>query len=169
MWHPAQRSRLDVLAIVGPQDPKRGPTKREGLLQHRIEHRSEIAGRGVDDLQDLGGCGLLLQGLARLGDQPRIFHRDHRLGGEILQQSDLLVRERADFLAIGRDRAEHRIVFAKRHRDRATSFAQFEKRTERWISSAVSLVGGNVDKMSDAFSGGNASEPAKWHRPERCL
>ena len=57
----------------------------------------EVARRGVDDLQHLGGRGLVLQRLARLAEQARILHRDHRLGGEVLQQRDLLLRERADF------------------------------------------------------------------------
>ena len=48
----------------------------------------------------LGGRGLLLQGLARLVNQPRVLHRDDRLRREVLQQRDLLVGERPDFLAI---------------------------------------------------------------------
>ena len=72
------------------------------LLQHRVEHRRQIAGRGVDDLQHFGGRGLLFQRLALLGHQPRVLHRDHRLGGEVFQQSDLLVGEGADLLAIDR-------------------------------------------------------------------
>jgi len=43
---------------------------------------------------------LLLQRLARLGDQPCILHCDHRLGGEVLKKCNLLVGERADFLAV---------------------------------------------------------------------
>ena len=43
----------------------------------------------------LGGRGLLLQSLAGLGDEPRVFHCDDCLRGEILQQRDLLVGERA--------------------------------------------------------------------------
>src|SRR5215813_7188968 len=34
------------------------------LFQYRVEDWSEVAGRGVDDLQDLGGGGLPLQGFA---------------------------------------------------------------------------------------------------------
>jgi len=30
------------------------------LFEHRVEHRGEVAGRGIDDLQYLGGRGLLL-------------------------------------------------------------------------------------------------------------
>ena len=66
------------------------------LLQYCVEHRGEIAGRGVDDLQYLGGRGLLLQRLARLGQEPRILHGDHRLRREILQQRDLFLGKRSD-------------------------------------------------------------------------
>jgi hypothetical protein len=35
-------------------------------------------------LQYFGGCGLLLQRLACLGQEPRVFHCDNRLGGKVL-------------------------------------------------------------------------------------
>ena len=38
--------------------------------------------------------------LARLGDQPRVLHRDDRLRREVLQQRDLLVGERPHLLAV---------------------------------------------------------------------
>ena len=85
------------------------------LFQHRVEHRREIAGRGVDDLQYLGGRGLLLQRLARLGDQPRVLHRDDRLRGEVLQQRDLLVGKRPHLPAVDDDRAEQACVLAQRN------------------------------------------------------
>jgi len=37
------------------------------LIEHRVEHGREIAGRGIDDLQYLGGRGLLLRELIALG------------------------------------------------------------------------------------------------------
>ena len=83
-----------------------------GALDHGVEHRRELAGRGIDDLQHLGGCGLLLQGLARLGQEPRVLHRDDRLRGEILQQRDLFFGERPDLLSVERDRAKCDRVFA---------------------------------------------------------
>ena len=52
------------------------------LLEHRIEHRQEIAGRGIDNLQYLGRRSPLLQCFARLGDQPRILDRNDRLIGK---------------------------------------------------------------------------------------
>ena len=39
----------------------------------------------IDDAEHLGGRGLLLQGLARLGDEARVLHRDDRLRREALQ------------------------------------------------------------------------------------
>ena len=58
------------------------------LLQYRVEYRREVAGRRIDDLQDLGCRGLLLQCLARLGQEPCIFHRDNRLRREALEEQD---------------------------------------------------------------------------------
>ena len=97
------------------------------LFQHRIEHRRQIAGRGVDHLQHLGGRGLLFQRLPLLGDQPRVLHRDHRLGGEVLQQRDLLVGERPHFLAVDRDVSEQRArpCGAARSRHGASAIPKF--------------------------------------------
>jgi hypothetical protein len=54
------------------------------FFQNRVEDRGEIAGRRINDLEHLGGRRLLLQCFARLGEQPRVLHRDHCLRGEIL-------------------------------------------------------------------------------------
>src|SRR5437870_8164483 len=59
------------------------------LLEHCVEHRREITGRAVDDPQQLGSRRLLLQGVARLGDEPRVLDCDDRLFGEVLDQLDL--------------------------------------------------------------------------------
>ena len=86
------------------------------LLQYRVEHRGEVAGRGIDHLQYLGGRGLLLQRLARLGQQPRVLHRDDRLRRKVLQQRDLLVGERPDLRAGRHDHPKQRIALAQWHR-----------------------------------------------------
>ena len=80
-----QRHPFDALPIIRQECTERRRAQPQRPLQHRIEHRRQIAGRGVDHLQHLGGRGLLLQRLALFGDQPRVLHRDHRLGGEVLQ------------------------------------------------------------------------------------
>src|SRR3954462_9329421 len=97
------------------------------LLQHRVEHRREIAGPRIDDLQHLGGRGLLLQRLARLGQQPRILHRDDRLRREILYKSNLFVGKRPHLLAVYPDCTEQLPFLSQRHHERSTDFAEVDQ------------------------------------------
>ena len=94
------------------------------LFQHRVEHRREIARRGVDHLQHLGGRGLLFQCLALLGDQPRILDRDDRLIGECADKLDLPVGERLDPLACEHDVSDHLTFPQQRHAERGSLLAQ---------------------------------------------
>ena len=116
-------------------------TKPHGIFNHRVEHRSKVAGRGVDDLQYLGGRGLLLQCLARLGQEPRVLHRDDRLRREILQQRDLLVGERPHFLAKGGNRSEYSPVLEQRHGDHRVRAPKFDQsaahRTDARLRSGI--------------------------------
>ena len=52
-----------------------------------IEHRLQIEGRAADDLEHVGGGGLLLQRLAQLVEQPRVLDGDDGLAGEVLTSS----------------------------------------------------------------------------------
>src|SRR5262249_8323812 len=92
-----------MLTIDGHQRALGRAAEAVRLFQYRVEDRREVAARGVDDLQYLGGRGLLLQRLSSLGDEPRVFHCDHRLSREVLQQRDLLVRERPRLRATAGD------------------------------------------------------------------
>src|SRR5262249_26702075 len=94
-----------TLAVPGHQEADGNFAETMRLLQYRLEHRLEVAGRAVDDLQDLGGCGLLLQRLARLGDETRVLDRYHSLRGEALQERDFSLGEKLDLLAGGDDLA----------------------------------------------------------------
>jgi hypothetical protein len=76
---------MKALSVPGQHDTKGRFGEMPSAFQHRIEDRAEVAGRRIDDLQYLGRSGLLLQCLARLGQEPRVFHCDHRLRGKILQ------------------------------------------------------------------------------------
>ena len=140
--------------------PIGGPAEAVRLLQYRVEHRREVAGRGVDDLQHLGGRGLLLQRLARLGHQPRVLHRDDRLRREILQQRDLLVGERPDFPAVDRDdarAARHPCAAARSDRcgrRRARPCAPSTRsRVDSVVIRAVSAIWTNVSPPSSRASG----------------
>src|SRR5262249_13692207 len=69
------------------------------------EHRLQIEGRAADDLENVGGGGLLLERLAQLVEQSRVLDGDYGLGGEVLDQLDLLVGERAHLMAVNADNA----------------------------------------------------------------
>src|SRR4051812_30029729 len=98
---------FEVLSIVKIEMAMICAAERMRLLQYGVEHRREVAGRGIDDSEHLGGGGLLLQGFARLGQKPRIFHRDDGLSREVLQQRDLLVGKRADLLSVKMNCSQH--------------------------------------------------------------
>ena len=56
----------------------------------RLQHRLQIESRAADDLEHVGGGGLLLQRFAQLVEQPRVLDGDHGLIGKGPHQSDLL-------------------------------------------------------------------------------
>ena len=88
--HAPGRRDVEQLAIERVQAAVRRIGEPDRLFQHRIEYWRKAAGRRVDNLQHLGGCCLLFQSLVLLGDQPRVFNRDHGLRGEGLQQHDFI-------------------------------------------------------------------------------
>src|SRR5215469_3588767 len=107
------------------------------LFQYRIKYRREIAGRGIDDLQDLCGRGLLLQCLTRLGDEPRILHCDDRLRGEILDEPNFLVRERSHFLAVNIEGSKQESVLAQRHGEQRSCAAEVDIRATYRIAGTI--------------------------------
>ena len=96
-------------------------------LDQRIEHRLQIEGRAADDLEHVGGGGLLLQRFAQLVEQPRVLNGDDGLIGEGLDQRDLLVgedvrtsvrrrRDRADRGRLPRIKGTQRTVWTPQRR-----------------------------------------------------
>ena len=96
----AHRHVLNVFPVIGVKMSVSGFAKPHRLFEHRVEHRDEIAGRRIDDLQYLSGRGLLPQCLTRLSQEPRVLHRNDRLRREVLQQCDLLFGEGVNLEAI---------------------------------------------------------------------
>src|SRR5258707_6418345 len=90
------RHKAKELAVIGSKLTVGGFAQARRLFEHSIEYRGEVAGRGIDDLQHLSGRGLLLQSLTRLGNEPRVLHRDYCLVGKSADQFDLPLGERLD-------------------------------------------------------------------------
>ena len=74
-----------ALAVVSPDVTVGRQAEPSCLLDHRLEHRLEVAGRRVDDLQHLRRRRLPLQRLALFGQQAGVVHGDDGLSREVLQ------------------------------------------------------------------------------------
>ena len=103
---PASRRQCEVRSVfhqVGGEAVARNPAKdrafgtsdtchfgfaepRNGFGQ-RIEHGLQIEGRAADDLEHVGGGGLLLQRFAQLVEQPGVLDGDDGLGRKIFTKS----------------------------------------------------------------------------------
>ena len=101
-----------------------------------IEYRLQIEGRAADDLEHVGGGGLLLQQFAQLVEQAHVLDGDDRLAGEIGEQPDLPVREGTNFLAIDRDDPDQLFVLEHRHSDRGPHAAELDRVTTAGLRSA---------------------------------
>src|SRR5262249_18672487 len=115
------------------------------------EHRLEIETRAANDLEYVGGGGLLLQRFAELVEQPRILDGNDGLVGEILNQVDLLVGERADLLAVDSDRAHQRVVLDHWYHEEWPDAAEFNARNCQWVAVKIALICtivGNMDCLA---------------------
>ena len=75
------RDRAEVLAVIEFQAPIGDVAEAVRLLQDSIEHRREVAWRGVDHLKHFGGRSLLLERFPLFRQQPRILAGNDRLVG----------------------------------------------------------------------------------------
>ena len=94
--------------------------------RQRVEHCLQIERRAADNLQHIGGRGLLLQGLGQIArarlnlvEHARVLDRDRRLIGEAAQQIQFPLAERTRWPAHDDDRAQAAILPKHgRYRDR---------------------------------------------------
>jgi hypothetical protein len=122
---------MPVLSVECMQLTESGFTQSQRLLDDRIEHRDEIARRGIDDLEHLGCRSLLVKRLALLVKQPRVLHRDHRLRREVLQHGDFLVGERPDLAAPRHDHAQKQFVFAQWYEQHSADAIELERISQK--------------------------------------
>ena len=96
--------------MVGLAQPRR-------RLDERIEHRLQIEGRATDDLEHVGGGGLLLQAdFRRSSLSRRVFSMAMTAcAAKLLDKLDLLVGERANLLAIDDNGANQLVILKHRN------------------------------------------------------
>src|SRR5262249_24921988 len=141
--------------------PKLAPQMRVAFSSIAWNTGSQLAGRAADDLQHLGGRGLLLQclgeivgALAQFVKQAGVLVGDHGLAGEILDQLDLLVGERLSLLAIDIDSADQTVLLQHRHREDGAIAPELDAHDESRIALDVGLLRRNVRNVGRPLSGG---------------
>ena len=99
--------------------PYFGLAKTAVVCQDGIEERMRVHPARTISAQHIGRCGPLLKRFGELlrplpefVEQPRVLDGDDGLGCEVLDQLDLLVGERANFLTEDRDDANEFIFIA---------------------------------------------------------
>jgi hypothetical protein len=115
------RTKKDSIFLAGNNGPV-GIAERRRRLDKGLQHRPQIEGRATDDLEHVGGGGLLLQRFTQFAEQARILDGDHGLVSEGLDQLNLLIRKRLYFKS-----AEH---------DCANGFALSQQRSGQYRSVA---------------------------------
>src|SRR5262249_37427367 len=90
----------------------------------RIEHLFQFEGRAADDLDHVGGRGLLLKRFAQLVEQPRVLDGDDGLLREIADKFNLLLRKWSYLLAVNADGTNQLVLLEHRNgHDRAGTHA----------------------------------------------
>jgi hypothetical protein len=138
---PCAAARSEYERLIGSAEPRH-------RLRQGAEDRLEVGGGTADDLEHITGrCELIHRArefslaLAQLTQEPRILHRDYRLGGEILEKRDLLFSKRSDLLSGCGDLAEQVPVLAQRNEQHGAEAGEFKRGTDQRVV-GLGAVGG---------------------------
>ena len=139
----------------------------DGVLQHRLKDRLKLTGRRTDDLKDLRGRGLLLQGfaeivraLAQLVEQSRVLDGDDSLRGEIADQLDLLLSKRAYLLAVDADGANQFLFLEHWNHKESSDPTKLDHSDDSRIALLpISRFHGEVGNVNKTLCG---CHPLKW-------
>src|SRR6476619_7024718 len=126
-------------------------------MDQRIEHRLQIKSRAADDLEHVGGGGLLLQRFAQLVEQAGVLDGDDGLRGKIAEEFDLLVGERAHLLAIDSDDAQQLLLLEQRYDQQSPGAGRLGESSLRMIRLRQQIV-----DMNNALCSGEAAKGSFW-------
>jgi hypothetical protein len=65
-WETLRCGEIGTVTIDEPKGSLHGTAESDRSLQHRVEHRREVAWRRIDDLQHLRGRGLLFKRFSKI-------------------------------------------------------------------------------------------------------
>ena len=144
-----------------------GLTKLGGGCGERAQHGLQFEGRAADDLEHVGGCRLLLQRLAKLAEETRVFGRDHGLGREIRQQINLFLAKWCRLPAVNRKRTHELIVLEHWHIEDCSELSKIDRSHEYGFALNVSRLLGNVGDVNRLSGLSNAPQGRSYARALR--
>ena len=160
-----------IVALEQHQAAELGVADAGGILQHGVEHRLQLTGRAGDDLEHLvvavccSSDSEIVGALAQFVEQPRVLDGDHRLGGEVRDELDLLVGERSYLLAINPDRADQLIVFEHRHGKKRSKSAEADGCHKNRFAFDVGWFRLDIDNINRLSRFNHAAESGTWTGP----
>src|SRR5262245_54923657 len=146
-----KRARIKCVIFAQIERAELGSAYLGRIREYGLEDRFELARRRADDLEHVGGGGLLLQRLAQLAEQPRVLDGDNGLRCEILHQFNLLFRKREHLPAIDDDQADMLAFPEHRNEQQGTYTGNFDAGDGERVTFQVGRVGAHVRDL-DRFA-----------------
>src|SRR5262245_44967219 len=157
-----ERNVSEYIAFVEQQVAEAGLTDANSVLKHSLEHWPQFTWRIADDLEHVGGGGLLLQRLAQLVQQPRVLDGDDGLLGEIADQLNLLIGERSYLLTETAECANQLTFFEHWYANRCPLSAQFNRCHTIRIPFEIGGVAPNIGTMGSLLSSRDLTQQCVW-------
>ena len=135
-----------------------------GLTQPRrrfdqcIEDSLQVEGRAADDLEHIGGGGLLLERLAQLVEQPRVLDGDDGLRREVVDQLDLLFGKRANLLPVDGNGTDQTTVLEHWDQEVGPSTCSLHKGNKARVAFYIARLGHEIGDVDNAFGRGEAGK-----------
>jgi hypothetical protein len=135
-------------------------------FDQRLQHCLEVEGRAADDLEPVGGGGLLLQGLRKivcalpqLIEQSRVLDGDDRLAGKILKLRNLPVRKGPNLLSVNGNRADKRALLEHWDDKERANTSNFGRRDcHRMAFNSIRILFGEIGDMHHLFRSSHSQD-----------
>src|SRR5262249_11803073 len=130
----------------------------------------QIEGRAADNLEHVGGGGLLLQRfgkivgtLPQLIEQTGVLNCDDDLPREIAEKLDLLIGERRNLLTVDYDRSYQLVVFEHRHADNGASACKLNSADTKRAGFGIGFLHPDIGNVNHLPSAGDATDGGARH------
>ena len=133
-----------------------------GEYGFKVERRVHCLGHFTERAQLADRAAKLIGALSQLVEQPRIFYGDDGLAGEILHQSDLLVGEGTNFLAVNGEGADQFVLLQHRYDEKRPHAGKFDAVNDprilhHPITYSISMLCSYIGDMNQRFGRDHAT------------